>query len=72
MFGLRMSPFLKFRGITIYYIFHTSTNYYIIKNEVVMDQLILFPKPFHKPDKKLESGVMMDHFIEQTKHSVSF
>jgi hypothetical protein len=42
-----------------------------MKNEVVMDQLILFPKPFHKPNKKLESGVMMDHFIEQTKHSVS-
>jgi hypothetical protein len=34
-----------------------------MKNEVVMDQLILF----HKPNKKVWSEKKMDHFIPQTK-----
>ena len=31
---------------------------------MVIDQLILF----HKPNKKLESNTMMDHFVPQSKH----
>jgi hypothetical protein len=34
---------------------------------VVMDQLILF----HKPNKKVKSEKKMDHFIPQTKHTLS-
>jgi hypothetical protein len=37
-----------------------------MKNEVVMDQLILFPKP----NKKVRSEKKMDHFIPQTKHTI--
>jgi predicted RNase H-like nuclease (RuvC/YqgF family) len=37
-----------------------------MKNEVVMDQLILF----HKPNKKVRSEKKMDHFIPQTKHTI--
>jgi hypothetical protein len=33
----------------------------------MMDQLILF----HKPNKKVRSEKKMDHFITQTKHTIS-
>jgi hypothetical protein len=33
-----------------------------------MDQLILF----HKPNKKVRSEKKIDHFIPQTKHTLSF
>jgi hypothetical protein len=32
-----------------------------------MDQFI----PFHKPNKKLESEMMMDHFLQKTKQPLS-
>jgi hypothetical protein len=38
-----------------------------MRNEVVMDQPILF----HKPNKKVRSEKKMDHFIPQTKHTLS-
>jgi hypothetical protein len=38
-----------------------------MRNEVVMDQLILF----HKPNKKVTSEKKMNHFIPQTKHTRS-
>jgi hypothetical protein len=34
---------------------------------VVMDQLILF----HKPNKKVRSEKKIDHFITQTKHTLT-
>jgi hypothetical protein len=37
-----------------------------MRNEVVMDQLILF----HKPNKKMRSKKKMDHSIPQTKHTI--
>jgi hypothetical protein len=39
-----------------------------MRNGVVMDQLILF----HKPNKKVRSEKKIDHFIPQTKHTLSF
>jgi hypothetical protein len=38
-----------------------------MRNEVVMDQLILF----HKPNKKMINEKKMDHFISQTKHTIN-
>jgi hypothetical protein len=38
-----------------------------MRNEVVMDQPILF----HKPNKKVRSEKKMDHFIPQTKHTIN-
>lgn len=38
-----------------------------MRNEMTMDQLILF----HKPNKKVSSEKMMDHLIPQTKHTIS-
>jgi hypothetical protein len=46
---------------------HVYTNYYLTRNGVVMDQLILL----HKPNKKVRSEKKMDHFIPQTKHTFS-
>jgi hypothetical protein len=37
-----------------------------MKNEMVMDQLILF----HKPNKKVRSEKKMNNFIPQTKHTL--
>jgi hypothetical protein len=37
-----------------------------MRNEVVMDQLILF----NKPNKNARSEKKMDHFIPQTKHTL--
>jgi hypothetical protein len=37
-----------------------------MRNEVVMDQLILF----HKPNKKVRSEKKMGRFIPQTKHTI--
>jgi hypothetical protein len=39
-----------------------------MRNEVVMDQPILF----HKPNKKVRSEKKMDHFISQTKHTLTY
>jgi hypothetical protein len=38
-----------------------------MRNEVVMDQPILF----HKPNKKVRSEKKMHHFIPQTKHTIN-
>jgi hypothetical protein len=38
-----------------------------MRNEVVMDQLILF----NKPNKNVRSEKKMDHFIPQTKHTLN-
>jgi hypothetical protein len=37
-----------------------------MRNEMVMDQLILF----HKPNKKVRSEKKMDHFITRTEHTI--
>jgi hypothetical protein len=37
-----------------------------MRNDVVMDQLILF----YKPNKKVRSEKKMNHFISQTKHTL--
>jgi hypothetical protein len=37
-----------------------------MRNEVMMDQLILF----NKPNKNMRSEKKMDHFIPQTKHAL--
>jgi hypothetical protein len=39
-----------------------------MRNEVMMDQPILF----HKPNKKVRSEKKMNHFIPQTKHTINF
>jgi hypothetical protein len=38
-----------------------------MRNEVVMDQPILF----HKPNKKVRSEKKIDNFIPQTKHTLT-
>jgi hypothetical protein len=37
-----------------------------MRNEMMMDQLILF----HKPNKKVRSEKEMNHFNPQTKHTI--
>jgi hypothetical protein len=39
-----------------------------MKNDVLMDQLILF----HKSNQKLVCEMMMDHYIPQIKHPLNF
>jgi hypothetical protein len=39
-----------------------------MRNEVVIDQHILF----HKPNKKVRSEKKMDHSITQTKHTLNY
>jgi hypothetical protein len=39
-----------------------------MRNEVVINQPILL----HKPNKKVRSEKKIDHFISQTKHTLSF
>jgi len=50
---------LKFSKMVIFLILILIT-----RNKIVMDQLI----PFHKPNKKLKSEMLMNYFIPQTKH----
>jgi hypothetical protein len=38
-----------------------------MRNEMVIDQLILF----HKPNKKVRSEKMVEYFISQTKHTIN-
>jgi hypothetical protein len=44
------------------------TNYYLMQNKMVMDQIILF----YKLNKNVRSEKMMDYFIPQIKHPISY
>jgi hypothetical protein len=39
-----------------------------MRNEMVMDQTILF----HKSNKKVRSEKKIDHFVHQTKHTLNY
>jgi hypothetical protein len=42
---------------------HVYTNYYLVWNELVMNQLI----SFHEPNKKVRSKKIINHLIPGTK-----